>query len=466
MFFKNNSNIYIPLFLSYLFFLAFSIYQINFENLWFDELMTLWITNPDLSNLDTFNKVIEYENTPPLYFYILKIFFKMFGYNYELLRIPNLIFHFFSVFVFFQIVRKISKNIIFIYLAMLLFSLNYFLISYIQEGRVYIFFCFTSLLFINVYLKLLENHNEITLFNITSFFIVSLVLLNTFIFSFILIGSTIFYEFFFKKKNTRYMIINSVLILSIITSIILNFEFYNSILQFETDTIKNPELNFYLFNFFFKQFFGSKIMGYLFFLSFIISVFILFKKREINKNLVFLILVIFFSYFLPIIYGFIFSPVLQDKYIIYIIPIILIFISLSISKMNNLKLQKYIFLFLLTISISNLTLKIIKNEIDKPEFIKVLKELDIQSKSNIYVASFMDHKNDLYNQIVNNYVFQIIKKHNLNLKLKDKNDKNFWIVCYDPSNSYEYCLNKNELSNNYSYEMRFYQTIAILKDNN
>ena len=134
--------------------------------------------------------------------------------------------------------------------------------------------------------------------------------------------------------------------------------------------------------------------------------------------------------------------------------------------MNNLKLQKYIFLFLVTISISNIALKIIKNEIDKPEFIKVLKELNIQSKSNIYVASFMDHKNDLYNQIVNNYVFQIIKKHNLNLKLKDTNDKNFWIVCYDPSNSYEYCLNKNELSNNYSYEMRFYQTIAILIDNN
>ena len=78
MLFKSNSNINIPFLISSLFFLVFSIYQINLENLWFDELMTLWITNPDLSNENTFNNVIEYENTPIILFYS-KNFFKFLG---------------------------------------------------------------------------------------------------------------------------------------------------------------------------------------------------------------------------------------------------------------------------------------------------------------------------------------------------------------------------------------------------
>ena len=255
MFFKSNSNTNIPFLISSLFFLVFSIYQINLENLWFDELMTLWITNPELSNDDTFNKVIEHENTPPLYYFIVKFFFQIFGYNYELLRIPNVLFHFFSLFIFFLIIKKISTDIVFIYLALLLFSLNYFLISYVQEGRVYIFFCFTSLLFLNIYLNILVKDNQINKFDILSLFLASLILINTFIFSFIILGTIFLYEFFFKKKNKKYFWINFALLLSIIISGIVNFEFYKSILQFKAVSITNPDIKFYLFNFFFKLYF-------------------------------------------------------------------------------------------------------------------------------------------------------------------------------------------------------------------
>ena len=103
MFFKKNSNTYISVFLSILVFFAFSISQINLENLWFDELMTFWITNPEINNHETFKKIINYENTPPLYYFILKYFFKIFGYDYQLVRVPNIIFHVFSIFVFYSI---------------------------------------------------------------------------------------------------------------------------------------------------------------------------------------------------------------------------------------------------------------------------------------------------------------------------------------------------------------------------
>ena len=466
MFFKSNSNTNIPFLISSLFFLVFSIYQINLENLWFDELMTLWITNPELSNDDTFNKVIEHENTPPLYYFIVKFFFQIFGYNYELLRIPNVLFHFFSLFIFFLIIKKISTEIIFIYLALLLFSLNYFLISYVQEGRVYIFFCFTSLLFLNIYLSILVKDNQINKFDILSLFLASLILINTFIFSFIILGTIFLYEFFFKKKNKKYFWINFALFLSIIISGIVNFEFYKSILQFKAVSITNPDIKFYLFNFFFKQYFGSKIMGYLFFLLFLFSIFFLLKKGKIKGHLLFLFFIIFFSYLIPILYGYLFNPVLQDKYIIYIIPLILIFISYSISQINSSKMQIYIFFFLIILSIANQSLKIFKKEIDKPQFVQILKEIKNQSKSNIYIASFMDHKNELYNRLVDNYVSQIVRYNSLGLKDKIPGDNKFWVICYDPSNTYQYCIEKNALSINTSNEIRFYQTIAFLKYDN
>ena len=72
-------------------------------------------------------------------------------------------------------------------------------------------------------------------------------------------------------------------------------------------------------------------------------------------------------------------------------------------------MQIYIFLFLLILSIANQSLKIFKKEIDKPQFVQILKEIKDQSKSNIYVASFMDHKSELYNRLVDIYISQIIR---------------------------------------------------------
>lgn len=464
MSFKINSNNYISILLSIFTLLIFSLNQLNLEDLWFDELMTLWITNPEFTNLNTYKNIIAHENTPPLYYFIIKFFFIVFGYDYEVLRIPNLIFHLFSIIFFFKILKKISSDSVFIYLAMMLFSLNSFLISYVQEGRVFIFFCLTSLCFVDSYLYILKERNNIRILTYFIFFLFSFILLNTFIFSIILVGSVFFYELFYKKKDKVYFIVNIVLIISIILSIIINIEFYKSIIEFKATSISKPNIDFYIFNYFFKQFFGSKIMGYLFIIFFIFSTFLLFKKKNITETLLFLLIIIFFSYLIPIIYGYFFSPVLQDKYIIYIIPIIIIFISLGISKINNTKTKIICFFLLLIISIGNQSLKNFKKEIDKPQFVRIVKEIENQPGNKNYVANFMDNKNIFFNNLVENYIHQIIEKKDFKFNKKASNEDVFWIICYDPSNTYDYCLIQNELINNYSKKIKFYQTVAVLKN--
>lgn len=460
---KNTFNYFKSLLISTLIIIFFSYYQINLEDLWFDELLTLSITNPNTSNIDTYNNLLKHENTPLIYFYILKFFFHFFGYDYQLLRIPNIFFNFFSLLVFFYILKLISKDRKFIFLSLILFSLNYFILSYAHEGRVYSFYCLVCLIYIQNYLTIIDENENLNFFRIIKLFIFSVILINTFIFSFLIIGTIMFYEFFFKRKNLNYFKVNLILLVSIVISVYLNFDFYEKVSSFEAVSINNPEINFYLFNFFFKQFFGSKIMGYIFFILFMYSLYSLVKKKIFDKKIIFLSLLIFLSYLVPIIYGYLFSPVLSDKYIFYVVPIIILIISFSINKINNSKLKLSIIIFLIILSFSNQILKNIKQEIDKPEFTKILNILKNQNQSNNYVASFMDHRIPYFNSIVDNLIKQISIKNNLDLK-NNENLKKYWVICYDPSNTYDYCLNKNILFNNKSITKNIitYQVVALL----
>ena len=49
--------------------------------------------------------------------------------------------------------------------------------------------------------------------------------------------------------------------------------------------------------------------------------------------------------------------------------------------------------------------------------------------------------------------------------MKNKNEKNFWIICYDPSNTFKYCTKENILlikNNEVKDIVKTYQVVAIL----
>ncbi len=461
---KNTLNNYTSLFISLVLITFFSLYQINLEDLWFDELLTFSITDPELSNLDTYNLIIKEENTPPIYYFLIKIYFKFFGYDYELLRLPNVVFNIISLLIFFSILKEISKDNKFVFLSLILFSLNFFLITYSQEARVYSFYLLMSLTYIKFYLKTFNLKNSISIPLFLLLFLFSIILINTFLFSFLIIGTSIFFELIKKQNFKKKILLNLILIFSIIISVYLNYEYYEKVVTFKAVSISHPNIDFFLLNFFFKDFFGSKIMGLIFFIFFIFSVFILVKKNFINEKIFYLILLLFFSYLIPILYGYLITPVLLDKYIIYIIPIIILCISFGINNLEGSKKKIVIIIFLLIVSLSNQILKNIKKEIDKPEFTKILNNLNIQNDNNFFKGSFMDHKNYYFNFMVENLLTQIIVNQNLQLKKDDRNEK-FWIICYDPSNTFKYCVEDNVLLNNkqsIKKTITTYQVAAIL----
>ena len=144
----------------------FRLYNINFDNLWIDEISSFWISNPDFDFKESYLNHKSLEQTPYLFNLIIKIFFTVFGYDINLARIVPCIFSIFGILSVAYLSKLLSKKNAYIFSTFLI-SFNIFLINYSQELRVYS----TLFFFINISL-------------IFFYYIISLFITSSLIFSF------------------------------------------------------------------------------------------------------------------------------------------------------------------------------------------------------------------------------------------------------------------------------------------
>ena len=162
-------SVYI-LFLIILAGIFFRVYNVNFDDLWIDEIATFWISNPEYSINESFKNHRSLEQTPYLFNYLTRIYIKLFGYSDEIFRYISVFFSIASIFSLMFLSRTLENNNSYI-LVTFLTSFNIFLISYSQEMRVYstlFFFNCTSILYFFKYLKNNKN-NYLILFFFISF---------------------------------------------------------------------------------------------------------------------------------------------------------------------------------------------------------------------------------------------------------------------------------------------------------
>ena len=70
---ENNLLIYSVLFLIILLGIVFRFYNINYENLWLDEIYSFWVTDPNLSFDETYFRIKTTESIPFLYYYFFTL---------------------------------------------------------------------------------------------------------------------------------------------------------------------------------------------------------------------------------------------------------------------------------------------------------------------------------------------------------------------------------------------------------
>jgi hypothetical protein len=184
----------------------------------------------------------------------------------------------------------------------------------------------------------------------------------------------------------------------------------------------------------------------LIYLSTLIYLIILFRKRIFltSNNYLLLIFVFLFSYIIPLIYGFIKMPILTDRYIIFVLIPILILISSLIFEINNKKLKIFLLIFILAPTIINNYMEIKNRVITKPEFTKFLNSIEKNEfKSLILYARNKELK------LVENYVKTLKEFKNKNFKIYNinnvpKDEKMVWVTCYEPLVVFDCTLPNNK----------------------
>ena len=129
----NNKTYFVLLFLMGIYFRN---YNINFDDLWVDEMSTFWIANPSIDILTSYKNNSSLELSPILYNFTVRFFYIIFGYNDDYGRYVSSLFSSLSILTVSYISWLVSKNKSYLLTAFLI-SLNVYLITYAQEMRLY-----------------------------------------------------------------------------------------------------------------------------------------------------------------------------------------------------------------------------------------------------------------------------------------------------------------------------------------
>ena len=160
------------------------IYNINFEDLWFDEQASFFIADPKLDINETILLIKDLDRTNLFFILILKKFFELFGYNPDIGRILTVFIGVISIPALSYLTFQIKKNSGYLLVAFLS-SISWYLISYSQELRPYSLLFLLSILSVIFFFKLIDEDNKTINLNFFLFVLFSSLAALTHIFFFL-----------------------------------------------------------------------------------------------------------------------------------------------------------------------------------------------------------------------------------------------------------------------------------------
>ena len=443
---KNIINVYsILIFIISSYFIFLNL--INESGYWYDEWCTLLTSDPNADLKTIFdrhsgNSDKPYENVPIIYYLVLRFFFNIFGYTSENGRLFSFLFLIFSSLTFYFLLQLFVEKKESLFATSIFFSTP-LIIWMSNETRVDLFLVFFVLLnilvfFLTVKFDRIDLKILLLTLNVITLSIYPLTL--SIIFSQILF--LLVQKYLNKSKNSLIIFLT---ILSVILYFLFNFEYFLERTLNRDYHYAKLNLNFFLL-YYFNVFFGSVFFGLIFFILFIFLIFHKIKLLVKDELLLFCSISIFLTYLMVILSSIFITPIAAPRYIIFIIPIILIFIFKSVL---NLKIKNFFFLFLFCISIINISTNYDNRHIKKPYTVQALKLIKEKSYYNLLTLP----KSVLFQNYISTISdIEFFKLFSNFEDIKDNNLKKFAILClYKPryagdenQNDYEYC-NQNYL---------------------
>ncbi len=425
------------------------LYQINFNDFWSDEMVSYWLAEPAISLSETIKRIYS-SNLMMLFEILLKYFHVIFGYDVNYSRYFSFILSLFSLITFSILLLKIS-DIKSALLGSFILSINIYHIGYSIELRSYILTFLLVTLFI--YFAFEEKEQKLKNFYLRFFLInfVAILMILSHPFTLIVIGSFVTFCLlkFIKNKKVNSNVIKIIISLSLISLLFLIYYFKTTLTALSSTGVMSglsqnwlPQVDLGFFtNFYFSKFFGSRILG-LIHLSILIFCIVKFWKKLIFDFdiYIFFVILLFSSYFIPLVYGFLFKPIMLDRYIFFVlIPIICILSNFIFQIQSNKTKVFFLTLICLGSFVNHLlyenSFKKFYAEIypSKPQVKNTLKTIE---ESDVKKFTFKEDNRYSINTnlIIENYLVKSIESLSLNIdyfsyeRIIEDNPDTIWII--------------------------------------
>jgi uncharacterized membrane protein len=378
---------------------ALRFYHIDFQSVWLDELITMNECSPKLSFKESHAIISVWENNPILYYYLVKINSMIFGHTTFVVRMLSGVIGVVSIYLFYLIGKEISDKKTGL-IAALLATVNYFFIYYSQEARAYILLTFLTIF---SFYKLIKFIKASTLKNAIIYGLSLTLLINTHFFGlFVLVSQVVILLLFLfdveKNKRVSYIINSSIAgIIALSIWFYLSWQIFKIASELQAFWIPAPTAE--LITGIFSEFFGHSEA-----LIFIISILTIFyflkllsSKAESkvikNNNLIFGFIIIsvwiFITIYIPYLRTYLKIPMITSRYLILVLPAILLLLAISINKIENKIIKSGVLAFFIIASLTDIfVVKKHYTTVNKTQYREIAEKIIEKNESKSKIVSY------------------------------------------------------------------------------
>lgn len=395
------------------------LYNLEFQSIWDDEIVTMIESDPTLSLRDAYHIYKDMDNMPPLYFIILRILFKLFGYTSLILRGFSAFLGIASLWAIYKLGKELINKNAGLFAAALL-SVNYFHLFYSQEGRPYSFLVLFTILSFYFLVLFLKKQTYKNLFFYSCF--TSLMLYGQYLAIATFMGqiAILFYFILIAKGSKKTLFLKTVL-----ASLLILISHLPSIPQFiknskiKSSWIEAPKGNEYTT--YINQFFGNSEMimpiVYLLIIIYFIHLSLEKKNEDVlipnpkfeSSQLSFIVVLpwLFFGFFIPLLSSYISLPILVPRYFNALIPAIILIAAIGLTQFKNILVSVGIVVVLIIVSLNDvLIVKNYYNALTKAQYKETAAFINKHKKTkDLIVAKVGFHYGHFFKDNIDNGTF-------------------------------------------------------------
>jgi uncharacterized membrane protein len=359
-------------------------YHVDYQSVWLDEIHTINEADPNKSFGEVYQSLLVSEPHPPMYFFMVHVLFKIFGYTTLVMRAFAAVIGIAGVFSVYHLGKEIFDKRIGIYAAALL-AFNYFHIYYSQEARMYpLLFLTTTISFIYL-IKFIKNPTNKTA--IIYALSASLMVYSHFFAIFTLVSQTVILLYYivnpYLVTRKKFLTLSAISGIVIVVLYIPNTNLIIKTTEIKTMWIDPPTLD--VFTQFFRDFFGrAETVVFLAFLMVVLFFIKLFNSDAVKKRVIdptedkmifsalLLLLWIFVTLLLPLIRSYTSLPMLINRYFINILPAVIILVAIGFSCIKSKTVSYGLMILMVVFSMTDiLIVKKYYSTINKTQFREV-----------------------------------------------------------------------------------------------